>query len=104
MYKQIIYLIFKVTRLLPACHSPLPAPRQRIARAVRRVSAVSVPKSARPGSLTARAGRAAWLARVGRSVPRPGLSVLRFGSFHIFFIYKYPILTNVVTRNLNTQI
>ncbi len=87
MYKQIIYLTFKVTRLLPACHSPLPAPRQRIARAVLRVSAVSVPKSARPGSLTARAGRAAWLARVDRSVPRPGLSVLRFRSFRIdYFI------------------
>ena len=87
MYKQIIYLTFKVTQLLPACHSPLPAQRQRIARAERRVSAVSVPRSAQPGSLTARVARAAWLARVDRSVPRPGLSVLRFRSFHIF--YKY---------------
>jgi hypothetical protein len=86
MYKQIIYLIFKVIQLLPACLSPLPAPRQRIALAERRVSAVSVPRSAQPGSLTALAGRAAWLARVGRSVPRPGLSVLRFRSFLIFLL------------------
>ncbi len=65
------------------------------------MSADSVPKSARPGSLTARAGRAAWLARVGRSVPHPGPSVLRFRSFYILYFIKTEAF---VTRNLKTQL